>query len=196
MTVHTSLKAEYYPATTVELNADIEALTACKAIVGAAPLKAVFESVISLLTLVRDETIDDEPLAELVELCVRTCRAFAAMTRERDMNTLSGSSGQWIEDLGRTVRSVEFTVKECANCARDLQRRNCSYTEENLIAWRAALCEILTAFEGSMGCGSAIEHVVGAESEPPLATAAPSDEPFPLTLPPSSFPSPNPDLIS
>ena len=53
MTVRTSLEPERHPATTAELNADIEVLIACKANFGAAPLKAVFESAVSLLTLVR-----------------------------------------------------------------------------------------------------------------------------------------------
>lgn len=47
----------------------------------------------------------------------------------------------------RTLRDVEFTVKERANSARDFQGCDHSYTEESLIAWRAVLCEMLTTLE-------------------------------------------------
>ena len=43
----------YHTATTAVLNTDIETLTASKDTVKAAPVKAVFESVVAILTLVR-----------------------------------------------------------------------------------------------------------------------------------------------
>ena len=44
---------EYHPATATMLNADIEALTAFKDTIEVAPVKAVFESIIAILTLVK-----------------------------------------------------------------------------------------------------------------------------------------------
>ena len=104
--------------------------------------------------------IKEEPFIELARACARACHVLVTTAEGRDMDGLSGPSGNQIEDLGRcgnpagpsppkitndtrSIRHVESMVRERANCGRNLWGSHPGSTEEYLIALRAEIWEIL-----------------------------------------------------
>ena len=107
-------------ATILALNTDIDTFTAAKDMTETTPMKATFESAVSILTLVRvrvlvllpfftpanqrhdqNEMINDDTLVELAKDCAGTCHVLTGVTQERDLNSLSGPSKRAVEDLRR-----------------------------------------------------------------------------------------------
>ncbi|KAF9643932.1 kinase-like protein [Thelephora ganbajun] len=129
---------DYHSATTAVLNAAIQSLTASKEIVQPNLVESVFESVLAILTLVREEMTEEDSFVELAKLCVRTCHILQAVTEGRDFDNLSGHIRQQVEDLEGTIRHIESTVRERADWC----------TRKYIIAWREELCEKLSVFDG------------------------------------------------
>ena len=163
---------QYSTATAVlsMLNSDIETLTTFKDDIEAAPVMAVFESIIVFLALVRvgipwslpirpltnprhdQDGMKDGPFVELAEDCIRACHVLRSVT---------DPSGKQIEDLGRCVnpaqpslriitsdtrivRHVESIVSRRDSCARDLHHPGS--TEEWFSVWRMEMWEMLRVF--------------------------------------------------
>ncbi|KAF9780765.1 hypothetical protein BJ322DRAFT_280221 [Thelephora terrestris] len=136
-----------HSATTSGLNVDVQHLTTSKGIaLEDPPMGGVFESVVAILTLIRDSMLGECPFGELAELCARTCRVLEAT------DDLAGID-ETIESLGRTVRRIESGIRQRGDCARDLREHNL----DCVIAWREELCEILRVLGGGSGRGSALE---------------------------------------
>ena len=101
----------------------------------------------------QDSIPEERLFIKLAELCARTCRVLEATD---DLSCI----GETIESLGRcvgsahpfspvimsgtrTVRRIEFGIRERGDRARDLREDDSDYTEKCVIAWRAELCEKL-----------------------------------------------------
>ncbi|KAF9643933.1 kinase-like protein [Thelephora ganbajun] len=162
------------PPTIAVLNAGIESLTASKETVQPNLVKSVFESVIVILTLVRDEMIEEDSFVELAKLCVRTCHVLQTVIEGRDFDDLSGLIRRQIGDLGRTIRHIESVVRERADCVHNLRESYPECTRECIIVWREELLEMLRVFDGDTARGGALEaeHVQGpTDAEPSPAPA-------------------------
>ena len=108
-------------ATIAVLDADIESLTATKNTVKIKLIKAVFESAVVILTVVRvssfsipffmltyqqrdqNEMIDNDALVELAKDCVEACHVLKGVTQGMDANRSSGPSEKVVEDFVRCV---------------------------------------------------------------------------------------------
>ncbi|KAF9642627.1 hypothetical protein BDM02DRAFT_2008189 [Thelephora ganbajun] len=153
---------DYHSATTAVLNAAIQSLTASKEMAENNLMKTIFESVLTILILVRDEMIEEDSFVELAKLCVKACHVLQAVTEGRDFDDLSGHIRQQIEDLERTIRHIESAVRERADCVYDLQECHPGCTRECIIVWREELSEMLRVFE-VRGC----QLTVPIASQPP-----------------------------
>ncbi|KAF9642586.1 kinase-like protein [Thelephora ganbajun] len=165
---------DYHSATTAVLNAAIQSLTTSKEIVQPNLVKSVFDSALAILTLVRDEMIEEDSFTELAKLCIRTCHVLQTVTEGRDFDDLSGLIRRQIEDLGRNIHHIESAVRERADCAHDLRECHPRCTRECIIAWREELLEMLRVFEGGTARGGSLEaeHVQKpTDAEPLLAPA-------------------------
>ena len=128
--------------TIATLNADIQSLVTSKEIIRIAPVKAAFDSVIAVLTLVsvrflvpfslfqplmdkhdQQETTEESSFVELARLCSRVCHVLDAMTQGRELDRLGDLSLQ-IEDFRRCVDIARFflpTITSHTRTVRDIE---------------------------------------------------------------------------
>jgi len=140
-------------ATTAVLNAGIESLAVTKDTLGIIPVKAVFESVIGILNIVRvrvpapssflllifrrhnqDEMIDDDAFVELAKCCVRACHVLKTTTEGRGMDSLSGPVKKATESLEKYVIPARLSLSIITSEIRTIR-----YIESNLKASDSAL---------------------------------------------------------
>jgi len=149
----TTSNPESNPATTV-LNTDTETLTASEDMVEATPVKAVFESAIVILTLVRvslvlvlfplldtyrrrdQDQIKGDSFIELAETCSRKCHVLKGRAEGRDADDLGGLNlnKEIVEDLARCADAAQsslLTITSYLRTVRDIEsviseRVNCT----------------------------------------------------------------------
>ena len=112
------------------LSTDIQSLVTSKEIIRTAPVKAAFDSVIAILTLVsvrflvpfslfqplmgkhnQQETTEESSFVELARLCSRVCHVLDAMTQGRELDHLGDLSFK-IEDFRRCIDIARFFCQQ------------------------------------------------------------------------------------
>ena len=106
---------------------------------------------------------NEDLFMDVAKSCVRTCHVLKTMTEGTGVDDLSGPSKE-IEALercadpgrfflltmtsdARTVRHIESTIREHADCARDLCEDHPGSATECLAAWRTEMLEKLRALD-------------------------------------------------